>query len=164
MENEAGSSMACNALLIDPERLFEGLDPVTEIEVSTNSLASFYPFLSWKDGDPISAVEPARLPATGDTIWVDEDGLSKPVFAALYLRSAPQPYAGKAILTGSDEAGNLVPPKIAAGELRLILSIDFGTVLIHHKAGRWEKCRPPDTVAEHQSLLECQEDWSHLEP
>lgn len=144
----------CPALLIDPERLFDKLDPVTEIEITTDSLSGFYPILSWKDADPIDAVEPAHLPASGDTIWVDEEGLMKPIFAALYLRSAPQPYAGKAIITGTDEGGNIVPPKITAAELREILAIDFGTVLIRRDAGRWVKGTSPKTDEERQALLD----------
>lgn len=154
MRAKDGSGNLCTALLIDPERLFDRLDPVTEIEISTDSLASFYPLLSWKDADPIDAVEPARLPASGDTIWVDEDGLAKPIFAALYLRSAPQPYAGKAIITGSDEAGNIVPPRITADELREILSIDFGNALVSCHAGHWLKGASPKTREEHQALLD----------
>lgn len=143
----------CPALLIDPERLLDGLDPVTEIQVGTESLSSFYPLLSWTGEEPIDCVEPAMLPATGDTIWVDEEGLMKPIHAALYIRGTPQVYAGKAILTGSTEAGDIAPPKISAEDLRSILAIDLGTTLVLRDAGRWVLGKSPADAAEAEALL-----------
>jgi len=144
---------SCPALLIDPERLLEGLDPVTEIKIGTDILSSFYPLLSWTGEAPIDCVEPAGLPATGDTIWVDGEGLLKPIQAALYIRGTPQVYAGKAILTGSTPDGDIAPPRISAEALRDILSIDLGSVLIQRDGNRWVMAGRPVTQEDAEALL-----------
>jgi hypothetical protein len=92
-----------NAIIIDP---YAGLIYRQEIE---NSLDGFY------EAAKCSCITAVYLndSATSDCIYVDDEGLLKPIEeqAFFHIEGHQQPYAGIGVLVGTDEGGNSVEPR-----------------------------------------------------
>jgi hypothetical protein len=54
----------------------------------------------------------------GDIIYVDDEGLLKPLDWFFAIKGADQPYAGCGLVLGTDAAGDAVSPKIAIQDLK----------------------------------------------
>lgn len=58
----------------------------------------------------------ATLP-NGDTVYVDDEGLLKPMKHFFAVRGMPEPFAGRGLVMGIDSRGHSVNPTISLAEL-----------------------------------------------
>lgn len=96
----------CKAILIDPFAC-----TVTEVDYS-GDYRDIYKLLS-HESMPVRNFEAAypEFLKEGDTVYVDEEGLLKPCARFILAHGHGQPFAGKALVFGTDEDGESVSPK-----------------------------------------------------
>jgi hypothetical protein len=110
------------AFLIDPAN--KAISTV-ELPDTGDKLPAIYKQLQC---DTIDAVP---LP-NGDTIYVDDEGLLKPILQFFAVRGASQPFAGRGLVVGIDAHGRSVTPTITLAELTN--SVKFIELITRHVA------------------------------
>lgn len=95
------------AHLIDPAN-----QSVTTVELpdSKDRLTAIYRHLQCDTFDV------ATLP-NGDTIYVDDEGLLRPLQHFIAIRGMPEPFAGRGLVMGTDSRGHSINPTISLAEL-----------------------------------------------
>lgn len=95
------------ALLIDPAN-----QTVTTVELpdTGDKLPAIYKHLQCDTFDA------ATLP-NGDTVYVDDEGLLKPLQHFFAVRGMPEPFAGRGLVVGTDNRGRSITPTISLQEL-----------------------------------------------
>lgn len=95
------------AHLIDPAKR-----TVTTVELpdSKDRLTAIYRHLHCDTFDV------AGLP-NGDSVYVDDEGLLKPMQHFFAVRGMPEPFAGRGLVMGTDSRGHSVNPIISLAEL-----------------------------------------------
>lgn len=96
-----------HALLIDPANF-----TITTIELpdTGDKLPAIYKHLQCDTFDAV------RLP-NGDAIYVDDEGLLKPLQHFFAVRGKPEPFAGRGLVVGTDALGRSVTPETTLAEL-----------------------------------------------
>jgi hypothetical protein len=96
-----------SAILLDPfaERTEDQIK-IIEIEDGLDPLHSA---LSYPETS-VTNVEAVTLP-TGDTLWVDGEGLFASPEGWLVIKNAHQPFAGRGVITGIDNEGASCAPR-----------------------------------------------------
>lgn len=78
---------------------------IYEVEVASNGLQGMYDAI----GNGCDMVEiamhfaPSRHQTHGDSMWVDEEGLYRPIIGGFTLGGIEQPYCGNALIFGNTE-------------------------------------------------------------
>lgn len=98
------------------------IDPVahtcTEVEHDADNYKDIYKLLSdEKHGLKVECFTCVSID-TGDTIYVDDEGLLKDPEFFFVWRDYPQPLAGRALILGSDDEGETQSAKITLDEVR----------------------------------------------
>lgn len=78
-----------------------------EVYETPGGLQALYDALSFEGQPKVDDINAVQLAASPDivTMWVDGEGFLKPDVPVFYLRGSHQPYAGRALLLGTDEEG-----------------------------------------------------------
>lgn len=128
-----------NAILIDPDALRTGQEPIRTVEVS-GGLADIYKQLSYdgEDRRPCSCVSVVELGMKGDGIYVDDEALSGDPIDFIVLEGIGTPMTGKGLVVGCSREGDDISPQSTTetwlrGRARLIVD---GNVH-RHQDGAW---------------------------
>jgi len=84
---------------------------VTEVEIN-DDLQSIYKVMG------VDMIQTATYLPKNDIIYVDEEGMLKPMMNFFIYEGAHQPFAGNGLVVGTSRGGKTVAPKISVDEVR----------------------------------------------